>query len=180
VINWRFGAPRLGRRIHSSPLPQDALDHADGNPVDLRDLGDRQPVIHPGSDARMVRPRDLARGPGLGVDRCRSFLVADRCRRQDREHARFPRGLLGRWRGIRRRWVDGLPFRREERLGRLASARDPLTVITVRGLLLLPVIEQGSSRLFGCSRYRSGIRQLWQVVTADAGCHVNIKINKSP
>jgi hypothetical protein len=74
----------------------------------------------------------------------------------------------------------GSPFRREERLGCAARARDPLTVITVRGLLLLPVIGQGSSRLFGCSRYRSGIRQLWQVVTADAGCHVNIKINKSP
>jgi hypothetical protein len=28
----------------------------------------------------MVRPRDLARGPGLGVDGCRNFLVADRCR----------------------------------------------------------------------------------------------------
>jgi hypothetical protein len=128
----------------------------------------------------MVRPRDLTRGPGLGVDRCRNFLVAGRCRRRDRQHARLPRGSLGRWRGVRRRWLDRLPFRREERLGRLASARDPLTVITVRGLLLLPVIEQRSSRLFGCSRYRSGIRQLWQVVTADAGCHVNIKINKSP
>jgi hypothetical protein len=59
-------------------------------------------------------------------------------------------------------------------------ARDPLTVVTARGVMLLPMVEQGSPRLFGCSRYRSGIRQLWQVVTADAGCHVNIKINKSP
>jgi hypothetical protein len=100
-------------------LADDALDHADGNPVDLGDLGDRQPVIHPGSDARVVRPRDLARGPGLGVDRCRSFLVADRCRRQDREHAGFSRGMLGRGRGVRNRWLDGLRF--EERLGRLAA-----------------------------------------------------------
>jgi hypothetical protein len=36
------------------------------------------------------------------------------------------------------------------------------------------VVEQELPRLFGCSRYRSGIRQLWQVVTADAGCHVNV------
>ena len=48
----------------SSALPEDALDNADGNPIDLGDLGDRQPVLHPGSDARVVRPRDLARGPG--------------------------------------------------------------------------------------------------------------------
>ena len=128
----------------------------------------------------MVRPRDMTRGPGLGVDRCRNLLVAGRCRRQDREHARLPRGGLGRGRGVRSGQVDGWRFRREERLGRLARAFDPLTVITVRGLLLLPVVEQGSSRLFGCSRYRSGIRQLWQVVTADAGCHVNIKIHQSP
>jgi hypothetical protein len=104
----------------------------------------------------MVRPRDVTRGPGGGVDRCRDFLVADRRRRQDREHARFSHGSLGRGHGVRDRWLDGLLFRREERLGRLARARDPLTVITVRGLLLLPVIEQGSSGLFGCSRYRSG------------------------
>jgi hypothetical protein len=171
---------RLLQTESSSGSPENALDHVDGDPVDLGDLGDRHPVIHPGSDAGVVRPRDLTRGPGLGVDRCRNFLVAGRWGRQDREHARFSRGALGRWRGVRSGQVDGWRFRREERLGRLASARDPLTVITVRGLLLLPVIEQGSSRLFGCSRYRSGIRQLWQVVTADAGCHVNIKINKSP
>jgi hypothetical protein len=39
---------------------------------------------------------------------------------QDRQHARFPRGLLGRRRGVRDRWLGGLPFRREERLSRLA------------------------------------------------------------
>jgi hypothetical protein len=161
-------------------LPEDALDHADGDSIDLRDLGDRQPVLHPGSDARMVRPRDMTRGPGLGVAGCRNFLVPDRCRGLDRQHARLPRGSLGRGHGVRNWRLDRLPFRREEGLGRLARARDPLKVIAARGVMLLPVIEQGSSRLFGCSRYRSGIRQLWQVVTADAGCHVNIKINKSP
>jgi hypothetical protein len=82
-------------------LPEDALDHADGDPIDLGDLGDGQPVLHPGSDAGVVRPRDLAGGPGGGVDWWCNFLVADRRRRQDRQHARFPRGLLGRWRGVR-------------------------------------------------------------------------------
>ena len=106
-------------------------------------------VIHPGSDASVVRPRDLTRGPGLGVHRCRNFLVADRRRRQDREHARFPRGLLGRWRGVRNRWLDGSPFRREERLGCPARARDLLTIVTARVVLFFPMIEQGSPRMFG-------------------------------
>ena len=48
--------------------------------------------------------------------------------------------------GVRNRWLDGLPFRREERLGRLALARDRLTVVTAEVVLLLPVIEQGSLR----------------------------------
>ena len=74
------GAARSGPGLHSSGFPEDALDHSDGDRVDLGGLGDRQRVIHPGSDARMFGPRDLARGPGLGVDRCRDFLVAARCR----------------------------------------------------------------------------------------------------
>ena len=69
--------------------------------------------------------RDLTRGPGLGLDRCRAFLVADRCRRQDREHARLPRGSLGRGHGLRSQSVYASRFRREERLGRLASACGP-------------------------------------------------------
>jgi hypothetical protein len=64
----------------------------------------------------------------------------------------------------------GLPFRREERLGRPARVRDLLTIVTAKVVLLLPVVEQESPRLFGYSRHRSGIRQHWQVVTADAGC----------
>jgi hypothetical protein len=75
TVGW--GSPPHSRRIDWSALPDDALDHADGDPIDPGDLGDRQPVIHPGSNARVVRPRDLARGPGLGVDRWRGFLVAD-------------------------------------------------------------------------------------------------------
>ena len=63
---------------------------------------------------------------------------------------------------------DGLPFRREERLGRLACARGPLTIITARGVLLFPVVEQGLPRLFGYSRLGSGIRQFWQFLTAYA------------
>jgi len=133
-------------KAHSSGFPEDALDHVDGNPVDFGDLGNGHSVIHSGSDARMLRPRDLARGPGLGVDRCCDFLAADRCRRQHRQHARFPLGSLVRRRGVRNRWLDGLPFRREERLGSLALARDRLTVVTAEVVLLLPVIEHGSLR----------------------------------
>jgi hypothetical protein len=177
MISCRLGPP--GRRIDSSLLPEDALDHADGDPVDLGDLGDRHSVFHPCSDARMLRPRDLTRGPGLVVDRCRNFPVTDRCRRQDREHARLPRGSLGRGHGVRRQWFYGSRFRREERLGRLASARGPLAIITARVVLLFPVVEQESSRLFGYSRHLKGIRQLWQAVTVFAGCPFNVKIRET-
>ena len=61
------GPVRSAAKELSSDLPEDALDHADGNPVDLGDLGNGHSVLHPGSDAGMVRPRDLMRGPGLGV-----------------------------------------------------------------------------------------------------------------
>jgi hypothetical protein len=99
AIGIRAAAFRSGGE--EARLPEDALDHADGNPVDLGDLGNGHSVLHPGSDAGMVRPRDLTRGPGLGVGWCRNFLVPDRCPRQDRQNTRFPRGLLGRWHGVR-------------------------------------------------------------------------------
>ena len=79
VINWRLLRPPLADES-SSGLPEDALDHADGNPIDLGDLGYRHSVFHPGSDARVVRLRDITRGPGLGVGWCCNFFVADRCR----------------------------------------------------------------------------------------------------
>jgi hypothetical protein len=181
IINCRLGISRAAfRPIPRQVSPEDALDRADGDPVDPGGLGDRQPVLHPGSDARVFGPRDLTRGRGLGVNWCRDFLVADRCRSQDRQSARLPGGSLGRGHGVRDRWLDGLPLWREERLGRPARARDPLAVVTAEVVLLLPVGEQGwSSRPFDHSRDRSGIRQFWQVVTAFAGCHVNIKIDKS-
>jgi hypothetical protein len=50
-----------------------------------------------------------------------------------------------------------LPFRREERLGRLARARDPLTIIAARGVMLLPMVEQELSRLFGYSRIEASV-----------------------
>jgi hypothetical protein len=62
-----------------------------------------------------------------------------------------------------------LPFRREERLGRPARARDPLTIIAARVVMLLPVVEQELSRLFGCSRHRSGIVSFGKSLE-DAGC----------
>jgi hypothetical protein len=42
-----------------------------------------------------------------------------------------------------------LRFRREERLGRLARARYRLTIIAARVVLSLPLVEQGSPRMFG-------------------------------
>jgi hypothetical protein len=45
------------------------------------------------------------------------------------------------------------------RLGCLARARDPLTIITARVVRLLPVVEQELPRLVGYSRHRGGIRQ---------------------
>ena len=57
------------------------------------------------------------------------------------------RGFLGRGRGIGNRWLGGLPFRREEGLGRLARVRDPVTIIVAGGVMLLPMVDQGSSRL---------------------------------
>jgi hypothetical protein len=100
---------RLLQTESSSGFPQDALDHTDGDPVDLGDLGNGHSVLHPGSDAGMVRPRDLARGPGLGLGRCRDFLVTGRSRLRDRQHAWFPRGSLGPWHGISH-GVDIPPF----------------------------------------------------------------------
>ncbi len=44
---------------------------------------------------------------------------------------------------------------------------------------MLPVIEQELPRLFGYSRHRSGIRQVWQVVTADAGFRETFDSGKS-
>jgi hypothetical protein len=104
MINCRLRKPSGHLQTESSSgLRDNAFDLLDGDPVDLGDLGDRQPVIHPGSDARVFGPRDLARGPGLGVDRCRGFLVVDRRRRQDRENARFPGGLTSRDKRYRQR-----------------------------------------------------------------------------
>ena len=36
-----------------SALAENALDHADGNPIDLGDLGESSFRLRPGSDARM-------------------------------------------------------------------------------------------------------------------------------
>jgi hypothetical protein len=61
--------------------------------------------------------------------------------------------------GVGDRWLGGLLFRREERLGRPARGRDPLAIMTAKVGLLLPVVEQGLPRLFDYSRHRSGVRE---------------------
>jgi hypothetical protein len=61
------------------------------------------------------------------------------------------------------------------RLGCLARARDPLTIITARVVRLLPVLEQELPRLVGYSRHRGGIRQFWRDVNAFTGCRFHVK-----
>ena len=100
-------------------------------------------VPQPKVDYAMVRPRDLTRGPWVGLTAAPTSSL--RTGGGDR---------IARTRGFRADpsadgagsevdGFDGLPFRREERLGRLASARDPLAIITARVVVLLPVVEQG-------------------------------------
>jgi len=92
----RPGALPLGRRIDSSGLLENALDHVHGNPVDPRHLGNRHPVLHPGADTRKLRGRDLGRYPLLGFDWRLAFLVTDRRWRQRLQHTRFTWRLVDR------------------------------------------------------------------------------------
>jgi hypothetical protein len=72
-------------------------------------------------------------------------------------------------------WLKGLPFRREERLGRLARAPDPLAIITARGGACCRWLSTSCPELVGYSRHRDGIRQLWRDINAFAGCGVHVK-----
>jgi hypothetical protein len=74
-----------------------------------------------------------------GAQRCRNFLVADRAGGEIGSTRGFRGGRSADGAGVRSRWLCGLPFRREERLGRLARARDPLAIITEREVMLLPM-----------------------------------------
>jgi hypothetical protein len=84
-----------------SSLAENALDHADGNPIDPGDLGSRHAVLRPGADAHKLRARDLGRHPLLGADRRITFLATNWCRRQGSQNARFPPRLVGGHQGVR-------------------------------------------------------------------------------
>jgi len=103
---WRFPftevpEDRLRREAEGpSGFAQNGLDRADGNPIDLGNLGRLHSVFHQSLDARKLRPRDLGRRLLLGADRCFDFLVMDQRRRRGCQHARFARRLVGQ-RGVR-------------------------------------------------------------------------------
>ena len=112
---------------------ENPLDHIDGDPVHPRNLSRCHPVLHPGADARKLRARDLRRYPVLGVDWPVAFLVTNRRGRQRLQHTRFMFGLADRWQRVRNRLFGDPPFRREERFGCPARARDPLSLMLSRG-----------------------------------------------
>jgi len=56
------------KQLAASGLPENAFDLFDGNPVDLRHLENRHSVLHPGSDARELRGRDLRHRRRPGAD----------------------------------------------------------------------------------------------------------------
>jgi len=124
------------RQASPSGFPENARDLADSNPIDLGDLGNRHSVLHQSSDASELRPRDLGCRLLLGAAPRFDLLVTDRRHRGDSENARFARRLIGRRRRVRDRLLGGLPFRGEERLGRLARSRDPLAIIAGKVRLL--------------------------------------------
>ena len=128
------GRPCPRGRMRSSSAEK-ALDLADGRPIDLGDLGNRHAVSYPTADARELRPRNLARRLRLGADRCFDLLETVRRRRRDFQHPRFPRRWVGWW-GARNQLLGDLPFRSEQRLGRLARSGDPLAIIAARVRLL--------------------------------------------
>jgi hypothetical protein len=57
----RAEVARAIKQLAASGLPENAFDLFDGNPIDLRHLGNRHAVLYPGSDARELRHRDLRR-----------------------------------------------------------------------------------------------------------------------
>ena len=105
--------PAAWRPNLSSALSENALDRADGNPIDLGDLGNRHPVFHPGPDAGKFRPRNLACYGWFGANR-RSDLLATHWRRlQNPQDARFAHRVVDRRERFRNRWLAQWPFRCE-------------------------------------------------------------------
>jgi hypothetical protein len=94
------------RRAARRPRPEsavlgsadDALDVDDGNPIDLRHLGNRHALSRQGPDARKLRARNLTRRR-RGRDLTFGLIVTCRRRRGYSQHTRLARRLVG-WRGV--------------------------------------------------------------------------------
>lgn len=149
---------RGGEAELPSAFPENALDRADANPVDLGNLGNRHSVLHPGSDASKLGDRDLGHHSLPGADWSVDLLETDRRRGRGCQHARLARRLVGRrQRRVRNRLLGDLPFRGEQRLGRFARARQPLGIVTARVRFLLPSVKQKLLRtIYAFARSKRG------------------------
>jgi hypothetical protein len=113
----------------ASAAPENALDVAGGNPIDLGDLGNRHAVFRQSADAGKLRARNLTR-QRRGYNRTFGFLTCRRGRNYS-QHARLADRLVG-WRRVGTWWRADRWFRFEQGFGRLARSGDPLAIITAR------------------------------------------------
>ena len=118
-----------------SGVAENALDIAGGKPIDLSDLRNRHAIFHEGADAGKLRARDRARRLLLGADRGLDLLDAARRHREDPQHTRLARRLVG-WRGVGNRWPADWRFCYEQRFRRLPRSGDRLVIIARRVRLL--------------------------------------------
>ena len=81
-----------------SGLAENALNLANGNPIDLRHLGNRHAVFCPGADAGELRPWNLTCRQ-RGCDRSFGLIVTCERRKSYSQHSRLARRLVG-WRGM--------------------------------------------------------------------------------
>src|SRR5579884_1776061 len=100
----------------ASSFPQNALDLADGNPIDLGNLRNGHAAFQPSSNSSEVGRRDLGRHRRLGVAGSFGLGMPDRRRRRSGQDPRFPLRRLGRGAGVRNRKLGVLPFWPEQRL----------------------------------------------------------------
>ena len=82
-----------------SGVAENTLDIDGGKPIDLSDLRNRHAIFHEGTDAGKLPARDRTRRLLLGADRGFNLLDADRRCRDDPQHTRLARRLVG-WRGV--------------------------------------------------------------------------------
>ncbi len=108
--------PSMPEAVAASGFPQNALDLADGNPIDLGNLRNGHAVFQPSSNSSEMGRRDLGRHRRLGVAGSFGLGMPDRRRRRSGQDPRFPLRRLGRGAGVRNRKLGVLPFWPEQRL----------------------------------------------------------------